>query len=203
MKNTAYFFITATGIIITLIYGFIYLTLGKVWLKKTWFAVAFLVFMVPLPDFIISGLNFKLKFWASDLAASILNFAGVAAIREGSFMLFNEEKLAIGDVCSGLRSLISLVALGVLFTWFNREKGPIHVTAVLLSILPAAILGNGLRIFIISLAVNSFGGSIVFTPIILDYDLHLISGMFIFMGAFASLLGVNSLLNLVLGGNKK
>ncbi len=152
-----------------------------------WFPILFLFFAIPLPDFIISSLNFKLKFWASDLASYLLNITGVPAVRIGSYMLFGEEKLAIGDVCSGLRSLLSLIALGTLYAWSSRKKGSIAVLASLITIIPAAIIGNGIRICIVSYLVFFWGADFVFKPRIMDYDIHLLTGFFIFAGALACL----------------
>ncbi len=186
--------------ILSLLYGFLLLDKGWLWVKKFWFPIAFLFFMIPLPDFIISGLNFKLKFWASDLAATLLNQTGLIAIREGSFMLFENAQLAIGDVCSGLRSLLSLVALGVLYTWLIRHRGIPHIIAIIFTIIPAAVLGNGLRIFLVSYLVHWFGESAVFTPIYGDYDLHLFTGFVIFAGAFGCLFGVQLLMDKIRPG---
>ncbi len=188
--------------IIFVLAGFILLLRGWQQLKELWFPIAFLFFAIPLPDFIISGLNFKLKFWASDLASQLLNVTGLPAIREGSFMMFGQERLAIGDVCSGLRSLISLVALGVLYAYLIRERSKWNVIATLLAIAPAAVIGNGLRIFLVSYLVYWLGSSKVFKPIIFGQDLHLMTGFFIFATAFGCLYAVNSLVDAVRGNNR-
>jgi exosortase len=178
---------------IPLLMGFAALFWGWAWVKNHIFALGFLVFMVPPPEFIISGLNFKLKLWASDLAAVLLNLTGLPAIREGSFMLFGEEKLAIGDVCSGLRSLIALLAVGVLFAWLMRSKGKRLTALLLAALIPAAIFGNALRIGIVSYLVYGLGTKVVFKPILFGVDLHLLTGFFIFGGALGLLYSITLL----------
>lgn len=177
-----------SGITLVLVlYGFTLLRFGWPMGKVVWFPILFLLFMVPPPEFVISKMNFSLKLLASDLATGLLNLIGLPAIRQGSYMIFGEEKLAVGDVCSGLRSLLALLSLGVLYAWMIREKGKAHVLAVLLMAIPAAIVGNGIRIFLVSLLVIWLGQAAVFRSLIGSWDLHLFTGAIIFAAAFGCL----------------
>lgn len=179
--------------LVPLILGFVALRLGWEAVRAVWFPVCFLAFMVPPPEFVISGINFRLKFMASDMAAWLLNMTGLPAVRTGSFMLFGEEKLAIGDVCSGLRSLLALLAVGVFYAWLNRARGKSHVLAILAATVPAAIIGNGLRIGLVSYLVFFAGQEAVFKPLIGSWDVHLFTGAVIFLGAVGILAGVVAL----------
>lgn len=183
--------------------GFALLVHGKAFLKVAWFPIFFLVFMVPPPEFVISTLNFSLKLIAADTAEFLLNLTGVAAVRQGSFMLFGSERLAIGDVCSGLRSLLSLLALAVLFAWMVRTRSRYHVIGVLLAALPAAIIGNGVRICLVCYLVLGLGKETVFKPIVSDWDLHLLTGSVIFMAALGCLVGITALCDLLPGVRKQ
>jgi exosortase len=129
---------------------------------------------------------------AADFAARMLNVSGLPAIHAGSFLLFGNEKLAVGDVCSGLRSMLSLVALGTIYAWLVRDRGRPLVLAILLAIVPSAVFGNGLRIYIVSLLVYFTGSETVFTPIAFGTDLHLLTGGLIFIGAFSVLYAISS-----------
>jgi exosortase len=169
------------------ILGFALLFEGKAFVVIAWFPILFLAFMVPPPEFVISKLNFSLKLMAADMATWILNMVGMPAIRHGSYMLFGEDKLAIGDVCSGLRSLLALLDLGVLFAYMVRDRGRLQVMVVLLMAIPAAIIGNGIRIFIVSCLVSFMGQEFVFKPRIGTWDIHLFSGATIFIAAFGCL----------------
>jgi exosortase len=180
---------------VPLLLGFIALRFGWPMVRTAWFPVVFLLFMVPPPEFIISGMNFKLKLLAADLAAMVLNSTGLPAVRAGSFMLFGDEKLAIGDVCSGLRSLLALLSVGVLYAWMIRGKGKGHVLAVLAATVPAAIIGNGLRIGLVCYLVSWLGPHKVFTPLVGSWDLHLFTGAIIFAGALGILAGVTALID--------
>lgn len=173
--------------IMPLILGFMVLVHGWPMFRAAWFPILFLAFMVPPPEFVISTMNFSLKLVAADTAEWLLNLTGVAAVRQGSFMLFGSERLAIGDVCSGLRSLLSLFALSVLYAWIIRGRGALHVFAALLTAVPAAIIGNGIRICLVCYLVMGLGNDRVFKPLVGSWDLHLLTGAVIFMGAFGTL----------------
>jgi exosortase len=173
--------------LVGVLYGFVLLLEGRPRARIAWFPILFLAFMVPPPEFVISKLNFSLKLTAADLATALLNLAGLPAIRQGSYMIFGDDKLAVGDVCSGLRSLLALLDLGVLSAAGGRARARAAVLAALVMAVPAAIVGNGLRIFLVSCLVMALGQAAVFKPRIGSWDLHLFTGALIFLGAFACL----------------
>jgi exosortase len=173
--------------LVGVVFGFALLRFGWPVARIAWFPIVFLAFMIPPPEFVISKMNFTLKLTAADFATGLLNLTGFPAIRQGSFMVFGSEKLAVGDVCSGLRSLLALLSLSVLYAWLIRERGKAHVLAVLLMAVPAAIVGNGVRIFLVSCLVMALGQEAVFKPRIGTWDLHLFTGAFIFIAAFGCL----------------
>jgi exosortase len=173
--------------------GFVLIRFGRAAARIAWFPIAFLAFMVPPPEFVISKMNFSLKLMAADFATSLLDLVGLPAIRVGSFMIFGSEKLAVGDVCSGLRSLLALLSLSVLYAWLLRDRGRKPVLAVLLMAVPAAVIGNGIRIFLVACLVMALGQQRVFKPLIGTWDLHLFTGAVIFAAAFGCLFLAGSL----------
>jgi len=181
--------------LVAVLYGFVLLLEGRPIARVAWFPILFLAFMVPPPEFIISKMNFSLKLMAADMATGLLNTVGLPAIRQGSYMIFGDEKLAVGDVCSGLRSLLALIDLGVLYAWLVRERGKAHVLGILLMAVPAAIVGNGVRIFLVSCLVLAFGQASVFRPLVGTWDMHLFTGAFIFIAAFGCLYLVTAVLD--------
>lgn len=173
--------------LVAVLFGFILLREGGPAARALWFPVLFLAFMVPPPEFVISKLNFSLKLVAADMATGLLDLFGQPAIRQGSYMIFGDQRLAVGDVCSGLRSLLALLDLGVLFAYMVRDRGRLHVAAVLAMAVPAAVVGNGLRIFLVSCLVLWLGQEAVFKPRVGSWDLHLFTGALIFIAAFGCL----------------
>ena len=175
--------LTMVGVVL----GFVLLCEGAPAARAAWFPILFLALMVPPPEFIIDKLNFSLKLMAADMATGMLNIAGLPAIRQGSYMVFGDEKLAVGDVCSGLRSLLALIDLGVLYAYIVRERGLARSAAVLAMAVPAALVGNGVRIFLVSCLVLAWGQATVFKPLVGTWDLHLFTGAIIFIAAFGCL----------------
>ena len=173
--------------LVGVLFGLVLLLEGKAAARIAWFPIVFLAFMVPPPEFVIDKLNFSLKLMAADMAVGLLDLVGLPAIRQGSYMIFGSDKLAVGDVCSGLRSLLALLDLGVLYAYMVRERGRSRVLAALAMAVPAAIIGNGVRIFLVACLVMALGQAAVFKPRLGTWDLHLFTGAFIFIAAFACL----------------
>ncbi|MBD3161503.1 MAG: exosortase [Candidatus Eisenbacteria bacterium] len=109
------------------------------------FPVLFLLFMVPALPWFMDVVGFRLKLLAAQGAVGIAQGIGVAVEREGVNLLFPEGTLAVENACSGLRSMIALLALGALFAYFSR--GVLWRRILLFAIaLPIAVAANVLRI---------------------------------------------------------
>ncbi|MDD5020010.1 MAG: exosortase [Candidatus Omnitrophica bacterium] len=150
-------------------------------LKELWFPVTFLVFMIPLPLIAIVGITFKMKIFAAYWANKIVNAMGIRAVLEGSIIKMRHTHVVVEDVCSGLRSLISLLALGALMAYFSnlpRYKKLI----VFLSAGAMAILANIVRIVFMAVTSEVYGAK--FT----EGFLHTLSGLIVFVVAFAGLM---------------
>ena len=93
-------------------------------LRRLWFPIAFLVFMVPLPEISIAQLNFRLKMLASDWGVALANLFGVIVERSGNQVFLEGDKtMVIANVCNGLRTLISVMAFGALYAYVCRLRG--------------------------------------------------------------------------------
>jgi len=169
------------------LYGIVLVTIGWEGFKWSWFAIFYLFFMVPFPSFWESKFTLELKLIASEASTKILDFLGYIVVREGSIIYFPHTKLIVGDVCSGLRSLISLLALGVPFVYFIRarwwRKG-----LMLAALFPVAMFCNVIRILVLGLATYYWG------PEVASGFLHDASGILIFVGDLMLLWGIYILL---------
>ncbi len=118
---------------------------GVKFTKALAFPICFLIFMLPLPKVMIVGISFKLKIFAASAAAWLGNLINIKSSLHGSTIYYPGGTLVVGDPCSGLRSLISFVALGALFTQFSKavlwRKLSLFVSAV-----PIALISNFVRI---------------------------------------------------------
>lgn len=129
---------------------------GFAMLRRLWFPVAFLAFMVPLPDITIYAVNFHLKMIAAQVSTWLVNLMGIVVFRQGSDVFLEGNKvLTVEDVCSGLRSLISLLAFATLFTYACRLRGYKRLV-LFLSAAPIALAANVVRISVLIVVAHHF-----------------------------------------------
>ncbi len=167
--------------------GLILYFYGEAILKKIAFPIAFLFFMLPLPMVVITNISFTLKLLAAQIATFLLNHMRIPAIREGSVIKMLHSQVVVEDVCSGLRSLISLTALGSIFAFWM--KGPMFKrTLLFLSTIPIAIITNVCRIMFLSF-ISEVWGSQYATGLVHDFSGFMVFGLaFILLFAVAKLL---------------
>jgi exosortase len=181
------YFTSGFSLIVMLI-GLILHFFGKEILQKILFPVLFLAFMIPLPMVLVANISFKLKVFAAQIAATILNdHLRLPCIQDGSTIRMQHTQVIVDDVCSGLRSLISLTALGAIFAYWMRG-GVVKRSLVFLSTIPIAVITNSMRIVLLS-SVSEIWGAQYATGIF-----HDLSGLVVFGLAFVLLFVVVKLL---------
>ena len=180
------YFTSGFSMILVLV-GIVLYFRGKDVLKEICFPLAFLVFMIPAPMVVISNISFKMKLLAAQIATVMLNNMRIPAIREGSIIRMRHAYVVVDDVCSGLRSLISLTALGTLFAYWLKS-GVIRKLLLFVSTVPIAILTNVFRVIFLA-SVSEIWGPQYATGFI-----HDLSGFLVFVLAFILLYCVSQLL---------
>jgi exosortase len=174
--------------LIVILIGLVLHFFGKRFFFNIMFPVIFLVFMVPLPIVTIANISFKLKLFAAQFATIILNnHLRIPCFQDGSTIRLQHAQVIVDDVCSGLRSLISLTALGSIFAYWIKG-GPIKRGIVFLSTIPIAVVTNALRIVFLSTVSEVWGAQYA------SGFLHDLSGFIVFAGAFILLFLVVKLL---------
>jgi EpsI family protein len=163
--------------IIPVLTGLIILLYGLTTARILWFPLFFLVFMVPIPPSLTESVSFTLKNVAAEMAVRLARLVTLPMVREGSYIYFGTDKLLVGDVCAGLRSLISLVAVGALATYFSKTKPWARVVLLAMTV-PIAVVANVVRIFLLCV-VGYFWGSEVAAG-----KFHDVSGILIYVVAF-------------------
>jgi exosortase len=137
-------FLTHTAIIITLI-GVIWLLRGTETLKVLAFPLFLLLFMVPIPTIVYNRITFPLQLIASRMAAGALDLLGIPVLRDGNILELPHQTLSVVEACSGIRSLLSLTFLSLVYGYFFEKR--IWVRVVLFaSTIPIAIVANGSRV---------------------------------------------------------
>jgi exosortase len=126
-------------------------------LRRLAFPLGFLLFMVPLPEAIVLPVVTQLQIFASAGAVGVLHVFGVSVLRDGNVMrLAGGEALFVAEACSGITSLLSLIPVGVLLARFT-QTGTWQRIAVVAAVVPAALLGNTIRVIATVLAAEAYG----------------------------------------------
>jgi len=125
--------------------GLIVLFLGWSFFRALLFPWAFLLLMIPIPAIIFNQLTFPLQNLASVVASTTLPWMGVPVLREGNVIILPAMALEVAEACSGIRSLMSLATLAVIYGYLMERKVSVRVLLTLASI-PIAVAANSLRI---------------------------------------------------------
>jgi exosortase len=144
------------------------------------FPLAFLTLMIPLPEILLSQITFPLQILASKLAAALLPFMGVPVLREGNLIKIPVMSLEVAEACSGIRSLLSLVTLAIIYGYFLERRKSMRVVLAVAAI-PIAVVANGVRVVSTGLLAQYFG------PDQAEGFYHSFSGVFIFLLSMALL----------------
>ncbi len=133
--------------LIIVIAGLVLMVAGKGWFKILGFPLAYLVFMIPLPYIVYDSVAFPLKLLATKISTIILHLLGSTVYTEGNIIFLPNTTLEVADACSGIRSLISILALSVVMAFFTQRTTFSRILLVGLSI-PVVLFCNILRIVI-------------------------------------------------------
>jgi exosortase len=178
--------------LLILIAGIIIFLIGWQTLRSVAFPLAYLTFMIPLPAIIYYQLTFPLQLLASRLGANGLVALGVPTVREGNLLYLPNCTLEVVDACSGVRSLLSLLAAVVGYVYLTEPKFWKRCVLVAATI-PIVILSNGLRLVATGLLSFFYGPG-------MDAGLaHTLLGLAFFGLAFLSILLVHNLLRFFSG----
>lgn len=160
--------------------GSIVFLLGWQALRVLAFPVALLLLMIPIPALIFNQIAFPLQLLASQVGETTLRTLGVPVLREGNVIVLANTSLEVAEACSGIRSLISLLTLGIVYGYFSDPRGGVRV-AIALSTIPIAIASNGVRVAGTGIAAHYIG------PEAAEGFFHTFSGWLMFVAAFVML----------------
>jgi exosortase len=178
-----------SGFVFTLI-GLILLLLGREIFKILSFPLFFLFLMVPLPQSLVNSIAFPLQLIAAKSAVWSLQELGIPALVEGNIIHLAHTQLFVAEACSGLRSLMALITLGVVFAHFFK-RGALWTKLFLVgSTIPIAIFINAFRVALTGYLSHHFGEEAA------GGVLHDFQGIFTFGLAFFILLGEGRLIDL-------
>lgn len=185
-RLAAEFFIQRISILVV-IAGIVLFIFGRERLKTIAFPLAFLLLMIPLPSILLQKITFPLQLFASRCAADALELLSIPVLREGNMIYLSNTSLEVAEACSGIRSMISLLTLGILFAYFTKKILWQRIVLVLACI-PVTILVNAFRVSVTGFLAYHYGAKVA------GGFFHEFSGFILFFMAVAMFYGLTLLL---------
>ena len=155
--------------------------------KRFFLPLAFLIFMVPVPDIVERYLGLFLKSVSTRAGAWMIEFLNIPVHVSGNVIDLGVSQLQVVDACSGMRGLFALLALGVIYAYFFEEASWKRIVSVLAT-MPIAVAANALRIGITGILTERYGGAMA------EGFFHGFSGWILFVVAFAFLFAIGRIL---------
>ena len=176
------------GSVIWLLIGLALLNLGPKALKAQWFALFFMLFMVPLPGVVVDTVTMPMKMAVSYVAEHVLFAVGYPIGRNGVILQIGQYMLLVADACAGLHTLLTLEALGLLYLNIVRRDSFFRNVGLALLIVPISFTANVIRVMALSLITYHFGDEAG------QGFLHGFAGMVLFLTALLLIIGFDTAL---------
>lgn len=170
------YFTVRLSLVVT-IFGLVLYNFGLPFIRRTWFAFCFLLFMIPIPYVVYFSLAFPMQLLASKISVVFLGLIGMPIVQQGNILHLPGTALEVAEACSGMRSLVSLLALGAIYAYISQKR-PAAMGLLFISAVPIAIISNIIRVIITSLIAYTAQVDITAEP------LHSIMGASVFLVAF-------------------
>jgi exosortase B len=157
-------------------------------LRKVWFPIAFLMFVVPLPGSVLDAVLLPLKQFVSAMVDHLLFAIGYPIARNGVVLSIGPYQVLIADACAGLKSMIALCGVGLAYVYLRQRASKWQDGVLLASIVPIAIFANVVRVACLTLLIFHFGEDT-------GQRFHDVAGGAEVVFALASFFAVDALLN--------
>ena len=183
--GTEYF--TMRTSLIVLLAGMTLFWFGREVLKGMALPIGYLIFMVPIPYTIYDILAFPLKLFVTKVSVAFLKIVGVVVIREGNIIMFPATTLEVADACSGIRSLVSLLAIAAAYSFLMKTSN-VRRWIIIISAVPIAVATNSLRVIVTGILAQWWGAKAA------EGFFHEFAGMAVFVLAMVMLAAFGELL---------
>ncbi len=177
-------FLSRTAFLVSLAGAILFLG-GWAYLRALAFPLFVLLFMVPIPAIVYGKITFPLQLLASQLSHQALLLLDIPALREGNVLVLPEQTLSVVEACSGIRSLLSLTFLSVVYGYMFERRAWMRV-ALFVATIPIAIVANAGRVTLTGVLAE-------YRPELAEGFFHAASGWVIFMIALAILVAFHKL----------
>lgn len=177
------------GSLLFVVIGLILVAKGFKTLFAVWFPVFFILFLLPIPGFIIEAVTLPMKIAVSYVAETILYWFDYPVARNGVILYVGQYQLLVADACAGLHTLISLEALGLLYLHLVRHDSLLRNSLLGLAIVPISFTANVTRVLVLILITYYFGDDVG------QSYLHDFAGLMLFMVALGLIISVDTVLS--------
>jgi exosortase D (VPLPA-CTERM-specific) len=150
-------------------------------------SIAYLFFMIPIPYIIYDAAAFPLKIFVTKVSVLTMKAIGIVVMREGNIIMFPTLTLEVADACSGIRSLISLLALAAAYAFILRIS-PWKRLILICAAVPIAVFTNAVRVIVTGILAQYWGAKAA------EGFFHEFAGMVVFAVAMAMLISLGALL---------
>jgi exosortase len=179
-------FVSRVSLIVTLT-GTLLFLFGWAHLRILAFPMAMLFLMIPIPAIIFNQIAFPLQLLASQVGETAIAASNIPVLREGNVLILANTSLEVAEACSGIRSLVSLITLGIVYGYFIDSRTWVRLLIVA-SAVPVAIFSNGARVAGTGIAAHWIG------PQAAEGFLHEFSGWVVFIVAFLLILAIRAII---------
>lgn len=166
--------------LIAVVAGAIVFLAGWSHLRLLAFPMAVLVLMIPIPALVFNKIALPLQFIASQFGETVLRALHIPVLRQGNIIVLANGALEVAEACSGIRSLMSLFTLSLVYAYFAERRRAVQLL-LLLSTVPIVIFTNGMRVALLGVASARYGQQVA------EGLFHTFSGWVLFAMALACL----------------
>jgi exosortase len=160
MGNVAFEpYIRQFSLVITIL-GIIYFLLGSEFFKMLLFPVGYLIFMIPIPYIIMNTIAVNLRLVDAKITYHFLHFMGIPIMRDGAKLELPNISLLVADLCTGILSIIALLALAVFYAYLTQRTN-LARTALIFIAIPVSIIGNMIRLIATVWLAYYFGHAVL------------------------------------------
>jgi exosortase B len=171
---------------IFLFIGILLYVRGASAVKAVWFPLFFIIFMIPLPGFIVDAVTQPMKIGVSHAAEQVLYWLDYPIARTGVILQIGQYQLLVADACAGMHTLISLEALGLLYLNLVKHPSAFRNITIALLIIPISFTANVTRVITLTLITYYLGDEAG------QGFIHKFSGLLLFTVALLLIMGVDS-----------
>jgi len=157
-------------------------------LLKHWFPLFYLGFAIPPPGNVLADLTAPLKHLVSLAATDWLHAFGIPVARQGVTIFVAQYQLLVEDACSGMNSIVGLIAVSLLYIYLTRGSNLLYSMVLVAFVIPIAVIANIFRIMVLILLTYFFGNDVA------QGILHFTAGMLLFATALVCVFALDRLI---------